>query len=57
MVVLVKKMLEYEKVDISEGSDISKTVASKNLCFVIIGISKILDLNFNQMFVINVIMY
>ena len=34
-----------------------KQLHQKNVCFVIIGISKILDLNFNQMFVINVIMY
>ena len=31
-----------------------KQVHQKNVCFVIIGILKMLDLNFNHMFVINV---
>ena len=30
-------MIEYERIDISEGIDINKTI--KNVCFVIIGIS------------------
>ena len=34
-----------------------KQVHQKNVCFVIIGILKILDLNSNRMFVINVTMY
>ena len=31
-------MLEYNKIDISEGIDINNTNKSKELCFVIIGI-------------------
>ena len=31
-------MLEYERIDISEGIDFNKTDKSKNVCFVIIGI-------------------
>ena len=34
-----------------------KQVHQKNVCFVIIGILKMLDLNSNRMFVINVTMY
>ena len=46
-------MLQYERIGVSEGTDTDKTSASKNVCFVIIGISKILVINLNQMFVIN----
>ena len=31
-------MLQYEKIDISEGIDVDKTNKSKNVYFVIIGI-------------------
>ena len=34
-----------------------KQVHQKNVCFVIIGILKMLDLNLNHMFVINVMMF
>ena len=34
-----------------------KQVHQKNVCFVIIGILKMLDLNLNRMFVINVTMF
>ena len=34
-----------------------KQVHQKNVCFVIIGILKMLDLNLNRMFIINVTMY
>ena len=30
-------MLQYEKIDVSEGIDTNKTSVSKNVCFVIIG--------------------
>ena len=50
-------MLQYEKTDVLEGIDISKTSVSKNTCVVIIGILKMLDLDFNYMFAINVMMY
>ena len=51
-------MLQYKKIDVSEGIDTNKTSASKrNVCFVIIGILKMLRLNLNHMFVINVVMF
>ena len=50
-------MLQYEKNDVSKGIETNKTSASKNVCFAIIGILKLLDLNLNSMFVINVTMY
>ena len=31
-------MLEYDRIDISEGIDIDKTDSQKNVCFVITGI-------------------
>ena len=37
--------------------ELRKQVHQKNVCFVIIGTLKRLDLNFNQMFVTNVSMY
>ena len=40
-------MLEYDRIDISEGIDIDKTNAS-NVIFAIIGILKILVLNMNH---------
>ena len=53
MFAWVIRMLQYERIGVSEGTDTDKTSASKNVCFVIIGISKILVINLNQMFVIN----
>ena len=44
------KMLEYERIDISEGIDVNKTNLSKNVIFVTIGILKILVLNMSLMF-------
>ena len=43
------KMLEYERIDISEGIDVNKTNLSKNVIFVTIGI-----LNISLIFVIDV---
>ena len=43
-------MLEYDRIDISEGTDVNKTNASKNLIFVTIGILKILVLNMSHVF-------
>ena len=48
--------LEYERIDISEGIDIHKRSGSKNVCFVITGTLKMLDLNLNHVFVINVVL-
>ena len=51
-------MLRYQKIDISQGIDVNKTDASKkNVKFVTIGFLKVLDLNFKNMFVINVMIY
>ena len=50
-------MLPYKKIDISEGIDLNKTNASKNVKFVTIGFLKISDLNFKNMFVKNVMIY
>ena len=43
------QMLEYDRIDISEGTDINKTKAS-SVKFVIIGTLKILVLNINHIF-------
>ena len=48
-------MLEYDRIDISEGTDVNKTSASKNAIFVTIGVLKILVLSMNHIFVIVVI--
>ena len=50
-------MLQYEKISVSEGIDIDKQMHQKNVCFVIIGVLKMLDLNLNHMFPINVMMF
>ena len=57
MRVQIIRMLQYEKINISEGIDINKTSTSKNVCFVINGTLKMLDLNLNYMFVANVVMF
>ena len=41
-------MLECDRIDISEGIDLNKTSASKNVIFVTIGILKILVLIMNH---------
>ena len=43
-------MLEYDRIDISEGIDMNKANASKSVIFVIIGILKILFLSMNHIF-------
>ena len=50
-------MLQYEKTDVSEGIDTNKISASKNVCFVIIGTLRMLDLNSNRTFVTNAMMF
>ena len=50
-------MLEYGRIDISEGIDINKQTRQKNVKFVIIGTLKILVLNMNQIFVMVVMVY
>ena len=44
-------MLEYDRIDISEGIDIKKQTHQKSAKFVIIGTLKILVLNMNHIFV------
>ena len=45
-------MLEYERINISERIDVSKTSFQKNVIFVTIGILKILVLSMNHIFAI-----
>ena len=44
-------MLEYHRIDISEGIDIKKQMHQKSAKFVIIGTLKILAINMNHFFV------
>ena len=46
----IKKMLEYDRICISEGIDINKKTYQKNVIFVTIGIFKILVLNMSLIF-------
>ena len=48
-------MLEYERIDISEGMMLIKQIYPKNAISVIIGILKILVLNMNPIFAMVVI--
>ena len=50
-------MLQYKKIDISEGMILIKQMHQNNVFFFIIGVSKTLVINSNQMFVINVMIY
>ena len=43
-------MLEYDRIDISEGIDVNKQVCRKNVIFVTIGMLKILVLSMNRIF-------
>ena len=47
-------MLEYERIDISEGIDVNKTNLLKNVIFVIIGMLKMLVLTMKIIFVMDV---
>ena len=47
-------MLEYERIDISEGIDVNKKNLSKNVIFVIIGMLKMLVLTMKIIFVMDV---
>ena len=49
-------MMQYDKTDVSEGNEVNKTSASKNVGFFIIGLLK-LDLNLKIMFVMDVTIY
>ena len=48
-------MLEYNRIDISEGIDVNKTNLSKNVIFVTIVILKILVLSMNHIFAMVVV--
>ena len=50
-------MLDYDRIDVSEGMDVNKEVHQKSVMFVTIGISWIIVLSFNQMSVIEVMIY
>ena len=50
-------MLEYNRLDISEGIDVNKANASKNVIFVIIGILKILVVGTNHILATAVMIY
>ena len=45
-------MLEYDRIDISEGIDIKKQTHQKNVKFVIIGTLKISVLSMNHIFAV-----
>ena len=45
-------MVEYNRIDISEGVDVKKPINQKNVKFVTIGTLKILVLNMNHTFVV-----
>ena len=50
-------MLEYNRLDISEGIDVNKANTSKNVIFVIIGILKILIVGTNHILATAVMIY
>ena len=50
-------MLQYEKIDVSEGIGTNKTGPSKECVFIVIGVLKMLNLNSNRIFVTNVTMF
>ena len=56
-VCLSYKMLQYERIDVSEGTDINKSNKSKECRTWHIVILKTLVIKLNHMFVINVMIY
>ena len=50
-------MLKYKKIDVSEGIDVNKRSESKNVKFVNIGFFKDIGFKFEEMFVIDVMIY
>ena len=48
-------MLEYDKIDVSQGIDVDKKISQKNVYFVIIGIFDIKTLVMDHIFVMVVI--
>ena len=49
-------MMQYDKIDVSEGIDVDKASAS-TVHFVTIGFLKILGLNLKNMFIMDVMIY
>ena len=47
-------MLEYERTDISEGMKLIKQIYQKSVIFVTIGVLKVLVLNMNLIFVMDI---
>ena len=52
----LQKFSNTKKLIFQKGVTLIKQVHQKNVCFVVIGTSKMLDLNLSRMFVINVMM-
>ena len=50
-------MLEYDRIDISEGIDVNKQVHQKNVIFPAIGILKILALGMSRIIAMAVMIY
>ena len=53
----VIEMMQFEKLIFQKELTLVKHVHQKNACFVINGTLKMLNLNLNHMFVINIMMY
>ena len=53
----VIKMMQFEKLIFQKELTLVKHEHQKNVCFVINGTLKMLNLNLNHMFVINIMMY
>ena len=47
---------QYKRIDISEETGIHKTNDENNVCFIIIGTFKMLNLNLSEIFVVNVVL-
>ena len=50
-------MLQYQKIDVSEGIDVKNQMHQKNESFVTIGFLKMLDLNLKSMFVMDAMIF
>ena len=51
------KMLQYQKINVSEGIEVNNIMNQRNLSFLTIGFLKMLDSNLENMFVIDVMIY
>ena len=57
MFMQIIEMLYYDRIDVSERTNVKWTTESKAVMFVTISISKIILLSFNQMSAINVMIF